>query len=55
MDGANLASRDVGHMDAMVMRIEGPDRFTSRWTWHADGVSQWTEEIERVRVRDGAR
>jgi hypothetical protein len=54
VDGANLASRDVGHMDSMVMRIDAPDRFTSRWTWHAGGVSQWTEEIERVRLPGGA-
>lgn len=55
VDGANLASRDQGHMDSMVMRIEGPDRFSSRWTWYSRGTSKWTEQIERVRVTEGAR
>ena len=50
LGGTNLPSRDIGHMDSMVMRIDGPDRFTSRWTWYASGVSKWTEEIVRVRV-----
>jgi hypothetical protein len=52
VDGANLESRDRGHMDSVVMRIDGPDRFTSRWTWFDHGRSKWTEAIERVRVTD---
>lgn len=49
-DGANLPSRERGHMDAAVLRILGPDRFTMRWTWYEGGAEKWMEDIERTRV-----
>jgi hypothetical protein len=55
LDAANLASRDQGHMDAMVLRFLGSDRFATRWTWYAQGAEKWMEDIERVRVTDRAR
>jgi len=35
--GTNIASPDVGHMHAARMRVEGPDRFWSEWTYSAGG------------------
>ena len=55
VDGANLTSRDQGHMDGVVLRLLGPDRFTSRWTWYDHGSEKWAEEIERTRIAETAR
>jgi hypothetical protein len=52
-DGTNLPSREAGHMDQAVYRIEGKDRYTSRWTWSQDGKERWMEEIRYVRRKDG--
>jgi len=49
MDGTNLASRDQGHMDKVVFRFSGADRFTSQWTWYQKGKESWMEEIEHAR------
>jgi hypothetical protein len=48
-DGTNLASRDAGHMDKAVFRLETPDRYTSRWTWYEKGRQRWMEEIRYER------
>ena len=50
LDATNLPSRDKGHMDKVVFRLPGADRFTSRWTWCQDGKETWREEIEHRRA-----
>jgi hypothetical protein len=45
LDGANLPTRDRGHMDKAVFRFLDDDRVTSRWTWFQDGKESWMEEI----------
>jgi hypothetical protein len=50
VDGANLRSRDQGHMDSVVFRFRDDGTVTSRWTWYQDGKQRWMEEIERRRV-----
>ena len=52
LDGTNLKSRDKGHMDKVVIRIDGPDHFFSRWTWYQDGKESWMEDIEHRRIKD---
>jgi hypothetical protein len=49
VDGANIPTRDRGHMDKAVIRFEGPDRTTSRWTWYENGTEKWFEEIVQTR------
>jgi hypothetical protein len=49
VDGANIPTRDRGHMDKAVIRFEGPDRTTSRWTWYENGTERWFEEIVLTR------
>ena len=51
VDGANLPTRDRGHMDKAVIRFVGPDRITSRWTWYENGTEKWFEEIVQTRRR----
>lgn len=51
--GANLASRDVGHMDSVILRFVGDDEFRSVWSWYQDGRTSWMEEIRYERA-DGA-
>jgi hypothetical protein len=46
----NLASRDVGHMDAAVYRLDGADAFSSVWSWYQAGREQWMEEIHYRRT-----
>ncbi|MCI0656169.1 MAG: hypothetical protein L0170_03760, partial [Acidobacteria bacterium] len=50
-DGTNLASRNQGHMDSVVYQFEGPDRFTSQWSFYKDGKEEWMEEIHYERIR----
>ncbi len=50
LDAGNLPSRSKGHMDKMRLRSDGPDRFTTRWTWYQDGQESWMEEIVHERV-----
>lgn len=49
LDGTNLASRDEGHMDRVIYRFEGRDRYRSHWTWYQGGEETWLEEILYVR------
>jgi hypothetical protein len=51
LDGANLPSRDKGHMDQAVIRFETADRMTSRWTWYENGAEKWFEEIVQTRQK----
>ena len=50
LDGTNMASRDVGHMDGVVYRFLDDESFTSTWSWYQNGKVSWMEEIEHVRV-----
>ena len=49
-DATNLAARDVGHMDECVLRFEGPDAFSSVWSFYQDGQTSWAEEIHYRRL-----
>lgn len=49
VDGANIPTRDRGHMDKAVFRFESSDRTTSRWTWYENGKEKWFEEIVQTR------
>jgi hypothetical protein len=51
VDGANIPTRDKGHMDQAVFRFETPDRITSRWTWYENGTEKWFEEIVQTRQK----
>jgi len=51
LDGGNIADRNAGHMDRVVITLQGADKFTSRWTWYAKGQEQWLEEIVNTRVQ----
>ena len=53
-DATNLASRDVGHMDSMVLRFVDESHFTTRWTWYQDGRARWMEEITSTRAPHAA-
>jgi len=48
-DGANIPTRDRGHMDKAVFTFETDDRVVSRWTWYQDGQERWLEEIVQTR------
>lgn len=50
LDATGIPSRDSGHMDQLVVRIEDDRRFTSRWTWYAKGEERWLEEIRHTRL-----
>ncbi|HMB69314.1 MAG TPA: hypothetical protein VKU85_08375, partial [bacterium] len=54
LDATGISSRDQGHMDMVIWRFDGPDRFTSRWTWFQDGEESWMEEIVHEREEAGA-
>jgi hypothetical protein len=53
VDGANLPTRDKGHMDKAVYRFSDDDagKFTTRWTWYQDGQERWMEEIHCQRTQ----
>ncbi|MBK8099330.1 MAG: hypothetical protein IPK26_19650 [Planctomycetes bacterium] len=53
LDGGNLASRDVGHMDEVTFTLQGTDRFATTWKWYQNGKSQTFETIKHVRVPAG--
>ncbi len=48
--GANIPSRDVGHMDSMVLRFGDARHFHARWTWYQAGRERWLEDVEYERV-----
>jgi hypothetical protein len=50
-DGVNLASRDRGHMDKVVMHLIDDNHFRARWTWYQDAKETWMEEIVYERMR----
>jgi hypothetical protein len=50
-DGTNLASRDVGHMDSVVINFKDDDNFNSRWSWYEKGKEAWMEAVTAKRVK----
>lgn len=50
-DGTNLASRNVGHMDSVVINLVDADTFSSRWSWYEKGKEQWMEAVTAKRVK----
>ncbi len=53
--GANIVSRDQGHMDRAVFEFQGPDAFTSTWSWYQNGAFAWSETIEYRRQPESPR
>ncbi len=49
LDGTGMASRDVGHMDAVLIRFIDADHFDSQWTWYQMGAERWLEKISYQR------
>ena len=45
LDGTGMASRDVGHMDKVVIRFIDGDHFESQWSWYEKGAERWQEKI----------
>ena len=54
VDGANLPTRDRGHMDQAVYRFRDDGSVTTRWTWYEKGTARWMEEIELSRIKPAA-
>ncbi len=52
LDGTNMASRDVGHMDGLVWKFIDDTAFTSTWSWYQAGNVSFMEEIEYVREEE---
>jgi len=52
LDGTNMASRDSGHMDKVVIRFQDDDHYTSQWTWYQGGEERWLEEITHTRIHE---
>lgn len=50
LDGANIPTRDTGHMDRAEYRFESSSAFTTRWSWYEKGGEKWFEEIKMERV-----
>ncbi|HVG28539.1 MAG TPA: hypothetical protein VM864_02360 [Pyrinomonadaceae bacterium] len=51
LDGANLPTRDRGHMDKAIFRFHDDDHVSSQWTWYQNGKEQWMEDIKLERQR----
>jgi hypothetical protein len=51
--GTGMASRDVGHMDRLILHFIDGDRYTERWTWYQDGKEKWLEDATYRRVGTG--
>lgn len=51
VDGANIPTRNKGHMDKASFKFFGKDAFSSRWTWYASGKEQWMEEFNFARSK----
>lgn len=54
VDGANIPSRDKGHMDKALYQFPEKDKFSSQWTWYASGKEQWMEEFRFGRTGGSA-
>jgi hypothetical protein len=53
LDGTNMASRNVGHMDKLVFTLLDENHFTEQWTWYQNGSERWLEVIENQRTFAG--
>jgi hypothetical protein len=51
VDGANLPTRDRGHMDQAVYHFLDDGTVKSRWTWYEKGKERWLEEIALSRKK----
>ncbi len=51
LDGANIATRSVGHMDKAIYKFIDQGHFTSQWTWYEAGKESWMEAIVFERIR----
>jgi hypothetical protein len=51
LDGTNMSSRDVGHMDKVRINFEDENNFNSQWTFYANGNEKWMEAIKYTRVQ----
>jgi hypothetical protein len=49
-DATNLATRDKGHMDRVVIELLDSNRIASQWTWYQKGKEQWMEKFVLTRV-----
>jgi hypothetical protein len=49
VDGTNMKSRDVGHMDRAIFTLESAGQYRSRWTFYQKGSERWMEEIVNTR------
>ncbi len=49
-DATNLADSTQGHMGAALFRLEGPDAFSSQWSFQQGGQTSWMEEIRYRRL-----
>jgi hypothetical protein len=49
--GTNIPTRDVGHMDRVVVYFEDEDHFSSQWSWYANGKQILFETIRYERKR----
>jgi hypothetical protein len=52
--GTNLEASGTGHMSAALVRVEGPDRVWSQWTFAAGGGSEPSHASVFVLRRTGA-
>ena len=53
VDGTNMPSRNVGHMDKVVFTLLDEDHFTEQWTWYQNGSERWLEVIDNQRTPAG--
>ena len=54
LDATGMPSRDVGHMDRLVVTFE-EDGFTEQWFWYSDGKESPMEQITLTRSSNGER
>jgi hypothetical protein len=55
LDGTNMASRDVGHMDKVRIEFgDNPNEYKSQWTFYAKGKEQWMEAVTYRRIEKKA-
>lgn len=54
VEGGNMASRDLGHMDALRLSFRPDGGFTEQWTWYQKGSERWMEEITHQPITDSS-
>ncbi|HEX6884103.1 MAG TPA: VOC family protein [Planctomycetota bacterium] len=53
-DATNLPAPGTGHMGSARFVLEGPDAFSSRWSFSQGGQTSWMEEIRYRRLAPAA-